>query len=502
LAANVSKGPSLRLIVVEDEPIVARDLANKVAALGYSVLGVAGTPEAALDLARETQPDIVLMDIRLGSERDGISVAQEIRDRHEIPPIFVTAYADSETLGRAEKVRPLGYVVKPFRNPELKATLLMAAAQHQLIQALNQSGAWLSAVLTSMSDGVIALDATNRITFVNPATEALLDGRAEDLLGRDVNELTDSLGLLGVFPAPLTSNLHMLLKSRDSSERTVEISAAPVRTQGSSPPGAVLVLRDITERTVAQNLIQRERDFLSGRVSTTGAELERTRGELHALTASLLTAQEDEGRRIAREIHDDLAQRAAALEIRAAGIGESLGDDYPLALQQLKELRGGIRELSDAMRALSHYLHPAILEDLGLEIALRRYAEEYGRRENISILFRSIRVPLSLPRFIGSGIYRIAQEALRNVAKHSASPVASISLSQVGGQMRLTVRDWGHGFNPAEVRYGGGLGLISMQERSRIISGKLAVISRPGVGTLVILRAPLPLDDQGQSSNA
>lgn len=498
MEANGSSGPSgLRLIVVEDEPIVARDLANKVTALGYAVLGVAGTPEAALELAQQTRPDIVLMDIRLGAERDGISVAQELRDCHEIPAIFVTAYADTETLDRAEKVKPLGYVVKPFRNPELRATLLMAAAQHRLIQASNQTGAWLSAVLTSMSDGVIALDASNRITFVNPATETMLGGLSENLLGQNVNELAESVSGLGVLAAPVTTNVHIVLTLRDLGERTVEVSAAPVLGPRSTPPGTVLVLRDVTERTIAANLIRRERDFLAGRVSTTGAELQSTRGELQALTASLLTAQEDERRRIAREIHDDLAQRTAALEMRAATLGETLGQAQPKALEHVKALRASIRELSDAMRALSHHLHPAILEDLGLEIALRRYAEEYGRLENISILFRSSRVPRALPRAIGSGIYRIAQEALRNVAKHSASAVASISLSQVRGQMRLTVRDWGHGFDAAEVRYGGGLGLISMQERTRTLSGTLAVMSNPGAGTLLILRIPLPESDQG-----
>ena len=491
LAASGSRETGrLRLIVVEDEPIVARDLANQVTALGYSVLGVAGTPDAALDLAQNTQPDIVLMDIRLGDVRDGISVAQEIRDRHEIPPIFITAHADDATLQRAEEVKPLGYIVKPFRSPELKATLVMASAQQKLTRASNESRAWLSALLESMSDGVIALDAKNRITFVNPATEALMDWPVGTLLGREFDEFTRTLDARGVLAAPMKSTLHVVVSTRDGAERIMEVSAAPVQTNRSTPPGAVLVLRDITERTIASDLIRRERDFLAGRVSTAGAELERTKDELHALATSLLTAQEEERRRIAREIHDDLAQRAAALEMSATAIEGTLGPDQEPTRKQLVDLRGCIHELSDVMRALSHHLHPAILEDLGLEIALRRYADDFAHRENISILFRSSRVPRSLPSAIGSGIYRIAQEALRNISKHSGSPVASISLAHAGRQMRLTVRDHGRGFNPAQVRYGEGLGLISMQERSRALSGELAVMSKPGAGTLVVLRVP------------
>ncbi len=478
----------LRVLVVEDEAIVAFDLAGKIATLGYTVAGVATTAEEALEVAERSRPDIAVLDIRLGSGRDGIQIAQELRDRYDVAAIFATAYTDNQTLERAEKVKPLGYVVKPFRDRELRATLSMAAAQQRLIQASNRSRAWLSAVLTGMSDGVIALDETNRVTFANPAAEALLGARSADLLRHDVNTLFDSLGHAGIFASPVSSNLHMVLRVRDGGERTLEVSVAPVSVPRLAAPGSVLVMRDITERAIAAGLIQRERDFLSGRVSSTGAELERTRGELLALTASLLTAQEDERRRIAREIHDDLGQRAAALEMRAAEIGDAIGLENPDALVRVKELRGCIRELSDSMRDMSHDLHPAILEDLGLEIALRRYAEEYGRRENISILFRSSRVPRTLQRMTAFGIYRIAQEALRNVAKHSGSAVASISVSRVGNHMRLTVRDWGHGFDPPAVRYGAGLGLISMQERCRIIAGKLAVISKPGAGTLVILR--------------
>ncbi len=256
-------------------------------------------------------------------------------------------------------------------------------------------------------------------------------------------------------------------------------------------PGAVLVLRDVTDRITAASLIQRERDFLAGRVSLAGAELERTKDELHALAASMLTAQEDERRRIAREIHDDLAQRAAALEMKVAGIESEIGGNGAGVRKQVTELRESIRELSDSMRVLSHDLHPSILEDLGLEIGLRRYLEQYGQRENISVVFRAARVPRSIPLAAASGIYRIAQEALRNVAKHSASPVASVSLACIGKQLRLVVRDCGKGFDPAGVRYREGLGIISMQERSRALSGKLAVLSKPGSGTLVVLRVPL-----------
>jgi two-component system, chemotaxis family, CheB/CheR fusion protein len=490
-ASGNSEKDLLRLIVVEDEPIVARDLANQITALGYPVLGVAGTPVAALELTEQTRPDIVLMDIRLGYERDGISVAREIRDRWDIPPIFVTAYADDETLERAEEVKPLGYIVKPFRNPELKATLLMAAAQQRLTRASNESRAWLAAVLASIGDGVIALDSSNRITLVNPATEVLLERPAAAMLGHGFDEVIGSLDSRGVFAKAIASSMQVVLQIRDGSERTLEVSAAPVRANRGTPPGAVLVLRDVTESTIASNLIQRERDFLAGRVSTAGAELERTRDELHGLAASLLTAQEDEQRRIAREIHDDLAQRAAALEMSAGTIEWSLGQDQEAIRRQVAELRGCIRELSDGMRALSHNLHPAILEDLGLEIALRRYAEEFAQRENISILFRATSVPRSIPPAIAAGIYRIAQEALRNVSKHSGSPVASISLAHAGRHVRLTVRDRGRGFTPAQVRYGEGLGLISMEERSRTLSGKLAVMSKPGAGTLVVLRVPL-----------
>jgi PAS domain S-box-containing protein len=482
----------LRVILVEDEPAVARYLSNQVAAFGYQVLGLARDPDGAVELAWRTLPDLALIEIPSGNGWDGVRVAQELRARFGVSPVFVTGDGCDELLQRAQAAQPLGYILKPFRTAELRATLLVAATQHRLSFASEQRGAGLRAILSSMDDGVIALDSSNRITFVNPATESLLGRGSEELVGRHFEEIAGVLDAAAVLALPPATSLHIALKLPDKTDRNLEVSLAPAERARSGPAGSVLVLRDVSERILAAKLIQRERDYLAGRLPVTGLEKERTRHELHALAASLMRAQEDERRRIAREIHDDLAQQAAALEMRTVTLEAALGGSRAEARRQIGELRASIRDLVESMRVFSHHLHPAVLEDLGLEIALRRYAEDYGRRENISILFRATQVPRDLPQAISSGFYRIAQEALRNIAKHSESDVAAISLSRVGARMRLTVRDRGKGFDPAGVRYKEGLGLISMQERARAMSGHLRVFSRAGAGTLVVARAPLP----------
>ncbi len=121
-----------RILVVEDEAIVAKDVQSRLEGLGYAVIGIAASGEQAVSKAMETQPDLVLMDIRLKGQMDGVEAAGQIRDRFNIPVVYVTAYADDDTLRRAKITQPFGYILKPFETRELHTTIEMALYKHQL----------------------------------------------------------------------------------------------------------------------------------------------------------------------------------------------------------------------------------------------------------------------------------------------------------------------------------------------------------------------------------
>jgi signal transduction histidine kinase len=207
------------------------------------------------------------------------------------------------------------------------------------------------------------------------------------------------------------------------------------------------------------------------------------------LLRRLVHAQEEEHRRIARELHDDLTQRLAILAIDTGTL--ELLPSLPAEVQQrLRDMREQLVSLSESVHTLSRQLHPSILDDLGLVDALRSECLGIQQRDGIQVKYRADNVPTNLSRGVALCVYRVAQEALRNAARHARSPRVSVRLLTRDRALVLRVRDRGIGFDVA-ARGRTGVGLESMRERARLIHARLTVRSRPGEGTQVTMRVPL-----------
>jgi len=222
--------------------------------------------------------------------------------------------------------------------------------------------------------------------------------------------------------------------------------------------------------------------------------LRQTRESLRKLAAKLLHAQEEERRRIAREMHDDWTQRLALLGIDVAKLEKHIGAPET-ALPLLRTMQEKLVSLSEDVHALSRQLHPSILDDLGLVEALRSECASFSRREGIAVVYRPEEIATTLPKDVALCIYRIAQEALRNLAKHAAVNEAWVTLVSAGPELLLRVQDKGVGFDAAGGHSQPGLGLSSMEERVRLIQANLSVTSAPGRGTTVEVRVPLARSD-------
>src|SRR4051812_20537068 len=181
------------ILIVEDEIIIARVLETRLKGMGYEVLGIAASGDEAIRLAVELQPSLVLMDIVLKGEMDGIEAASEIRRRCQAPIIYLTAYTDNKTLERAKITEPFGYIVKPFSERELHANIEMALYKHRIERRLRMVEHWFVAATEEMADAVIAADRDGRITIFNAAAEAITEWKRDEAIGRD---LTDVLRLI------------------------------------------------------------------------------------------------------------------------------------------------------------------------------------------------------------------------------------------------------------------------------------------------------------------
>jgi PAS domain S-box-containing protein len=219
--------------------------------------------------------------------------------------------------------------------------------------------------------------------------------------------------------------------------------------------------------------------------------LKQNEDDLRRLAGRLISAQEEERSRLARELHDDLAQRLAVFAIDVGRLEQQLMDPPAPVREELREMKNGIVKISQDVHSLSRQLHPSILDDLGLIKAVESECTNFSRREGIEIVFNHENIPRVIPKDVSLSLYRIIQEGLRNISKHACAEHISVSLKGLDHAVLLSVQDDGIGFDWAEVKENPGLGFSSMRERARLIHGELSIQSQPEKGTVITLRVPL-----------
>jgi signal transduction histidine kinase len=220
-------------------------------------------------------------------------------------------------------------------------------------------------------------------------------------------------------------------------------------------------------------------------------ERERAAKEISRLAGRLLHAQEDERRRIARELHDDFSQQLALLSVEMELLQGALPGTGRPEERRLEEMTARIKELSSEVHRMAHELHPAKLDQLGLVAAARAFCRSLSEQQELEVAFRQTGFPRSLPADVSLCCYRVIQEALQNVLRHSDARRADVELRAEPERVCLTVTDSGKGFDLAETRRKGGLGLSSMEERVRHAGGRLTIRSNPEQGTRVEVRLPI-----------
>ena len=262
------------ILVVEDEAIVAMDLREQLLEMGYQVCGIAGNAKKAIALAREHRPDLILMDIVIKGERDGIDTAEIIGRTLHIPVVFLTAYSDASTIERAAKTAPYGYLTKPFQTRELRAAIEVALYKSVIERRLRDSEQWFSATLRCVADAVIATDPDETVRFMNPAAELLTGWKSEDATGRSIDQVfvlhgkglaraDESIVHRAIRDNVVSEvNYGTVVEARDGSFLPVDHSAAPIRDDTDRVLGAVLVFRDVSVRLkVEESLRNSEERF-------------------------------------------------------------------------------------------------------------------------------------------------------------------------------------------------------------------------------------------------
>ena len=363
-----SSSRKTRVLVVEDEIVVSEDLRQRLISLGFDVVGTADTAAEALTVAAATLPDVALMDIMLHGQPEGISAAEHLRSKLDIPVIYVTAHSDSATLQKAKVTDPAGYIVKPFEDAQLRVAIEIAPLRHEMEHKARRVANWMTATLTSIGDAVIATNIHAQILLLNPAAEALTGWSQEEATGKPSSEV------LRLFNRKTQQPLHdpaaralrdgivvhlepdTILLTREGDMRLVDDSAAPIVDEAGRVMGAVVVLVDATNRVAVHSHVQ----------------------ELAQQLARLPSEKHDSG-----EISEELEAFAAAVSHDLRGpLRAAFSFSELLIERHHTNLRASERQLLDIIRSsTANMLH--MLEDYSRILKLNhRKPSEFGKVED------------------------------------------------------------------------------------------------------------------------
>lgn len=347
-------------------------------------------------------------------------------------------------------------------------------------EALRLSQERLADILDIAEDAIIVTTHDRSITLFNQGAVKLFGYAPEEVLGNRIDLLLperfriDHPSYVDVFDGDLEDDPESARRmaqrrevfglKRDGSEFPAEASISKLGVGGRTT--FTVIVRDITDRL-------------------------RTERQLQSLTTELMTAQEEERRRIARELHDDINQRLALLAIE---MGNLLSDPSAIAGQAkvtIQSLTQRVAKISDDVRRMAYQFHSSILDDLGLTAAIKHMADEWSEKTGIKTVIVQEELADPLPREIASCLYRVAQESLANIMKHARAARVELELTCDDHEITLSIYDTGVGFDLKDIRARHpGLGLVNMRERVRSVHGRLEIQSELGRGTQIIVHIP------------
>jgi two-component system NarL family sensor kinase len=359
-------------------------------------------------------------------------------------------------------------------EPAILATAFDITAIKRAEQQLLERTMYLDALIANSPLGIVTKDEQNRVVFCNPAFERMFHYSQNELQGGDIDDIIASHDLEDAnrmtFAVRGGGVVHATAQRRRKDGSLIDVELHGIRVfSGDTFVGAFAIYQDITERR-------------------------RSEEKLQALRNRLTRTQEEERSRIARDLHDDIGQRLALLTIDLEQMklaSEQAGSALAKELEALVRTAG---EITSDVHNVSRRLHPSQVELLGLSPALNNFCKEFASRNSMRIQFTSACLTCKLPEDASLCLFRVAQEAIRNVHKHSGCREALVELDEVSGSLRLRISDRGSGFDPTSPEASQGLGLLSMEERLRSMGGELFVHSRPGGGTCIEASIPATQD--------
>lgn len=586
-----------KVLIVENERLVAKEIAALLDRTGYSTTIATSGPEAVRK-ADAHKPDLVLMDVVLQDEMDGFKIVRQLRSRHNVPVIYLTGHSNEEFVEAAKQTGAFAYILKPIEDRELQIAIEMALSHYAKDRSLQQEQAGKDILLDLAGDIFCLVDSELRIREMKGSGLGKWDLSKDDLCGREIADLvlpSNKRSFLArckkvlatgkpvsvpelVLPArfghrivslqmfkagewlglvftdiTVQKNMESALQESESRFRIiVESMSEGIILQDQQ--GLITCTNEMFQRmtgysdrevlghSLAQFVDQDHQGHLKYQMNAaiqdgnksfdltlrnkhgqkvqticsvtflghghghsggsvtiladlTGRqkvkdELLRSRQELRNLSRHLQSVKEEESKRIAREIHDELGQALTGLKIDLSRLSLRLKDpqlDRAQTLDKIESMMSLLDKTINVIQKISSELRPGLLDDLGLVPAIEWQAQEFENRTGIRCRLSSDAPDIPVEPDCATAVFRIVQEALTNVVRHANADLVNINIEREGQKLHLMIRDNGRGISQEEVSSSNSLGLIGMRERLLPLGGTIQITGLPGKGTTLHL---------------
>jgi len=497
------------ILVVEDESLIAADIELRLKQLGYNVCGIVDNAVDVLDFVSVIRPDLILMDIHIKGDLSGIDTSRRLRERYDIPIVFMTAHADTATLSDAAATEPYGYIVKPFDKRALAAGVETALARRRAEASLAKMEHWLATTLGSIGDAVLATDAEYRIAFINRVAEQLSGWSKEDALGRplrSVAQIVDESGedllrarIESVIVDGMSLNLEdAFLIRRDGTRLPIDDSVAPIRDDAGIVAGVVIAFRDNTERHRLEQQLRDLNSELERRVKVRTTELEAANQELEAFSHSIA----HDLRAPLRAINAFSTRLAQDHSCQLDDEGRRLLGVVTSRTQQMSSMIDDYLRLSQVGRA------PAQKVPLDMAALARNAWATVTAGEPTNAVLEMGRLPLAFgdPKLIEQVWANLLSNSVK-FSRHLAHPLIRIGGTEDERAVTFVVEDNGIGLDPAHASKlfnmferlhptteleGNGVGLAIVRRILNRHDGEVKIEGQPGKGVTVTFWLPKP----------
>jgi two-component system, NarL family, sensor histidine kinase UhpB len=480
-----------RILIVEDEKIIAKDIESTLKRIGHESAGTVSKGEDAIELAGVIKPDLILMDITLKGELDGIEAARIINESLDIPIVYITAHQDEDTIEKTKDTNPYGYITKPLDDRDLNTAINSAMYRFDVESRLKAAEEKYFRLTENAKDMIFT-------QFIGSSAYNYVNRSAQEITGYSPDEFYSKATLIEdivhpdwrksyisnkkkVISGTLKEPFEYKILDKNGNEKWLNQRSVLVNDDDGKPVIIEAIVTDVTERKHYEE------------------KLEESTNNLRALSNYLQKVREEERLYISREIHDQLGQDLTVLKMDLAMLGKSASKASSLSkdknidtfVSELKVINSSIDLIINKVRKIATDLRPDILDKLGLVEAIEWHAGEFEKRSSIKCITKLSEREPEISNDKAITIFRIFQETLTNAARHSGASEIEINLKINDGMLALTVSDNGRGITDEEIGKGSSLGILGMKERISILGGKWDIKGVPGKGTKIKMKVPI-----------